>query len=490
MPPDPLLTPQADPRQAVRLRRLGLAALTYALTATFVALAWLFGMLPGLAALQVLAAYLAINLGLYAAIRSGFNLRFKDPSLTRFQILVGITMVMAIVYNMDDGRELALFGCFLVFLFGIFRLSAREFVGITLYTLLGYAVVIALLVHLRPAAIPDVPREIMSWLLLAGFLPCFNIIGGQFNRLRRKLRENVESLRVFADNIPAMTVSWDENLRCRLANRVFSEFFGLAPDAIVGQHVRTVLGEVMYRELEGHFAQVLQGYPVTYGSVSLLPSGESRYLEVRVVPYIDSEEKIAGGFSVITDITGHKLAEERIQWVAHHDSLTSLPNRLLFGDRLGQAVRVAKRNNLSFALLYLDLDRFKPVNDTLGHGAGDELLVDVSRRIQGVVRESDTVARVGGDEFALLLLDVAGRGEAEVVAAKITAALVAPFRVGSARHEVTIGTSIGIAIFPTDASDPDALVKAADAAMYDAKQVRDGCLAGERKPGRLLGVAA
>jgi len=254
---------------------------------------------------------------------------------------------------------------------------------------------------------------------------------------------------------------------------VFSEFFGLAPDAIVGQHVRTVLGEEMYRELEGHFAQVLQGYPVTYGSVRRLPNGESRYLEVRVVPHIDSDEKIAGGFSVITDVTRHKLSEERIQWVAHHDSLTGLPNRLLFGDRLGQAVRMARRNNGSFAMLYLDLDRFKPVNDTLGHGAGDELLVSVARRIQNLVRDSDTVARVGGDEFALLLLDIAGRGQAEVVAAKITAALVAPFRIESAGQDVTVGTSIGIAIFPTDALDADALVKAADAAMYDAKQARE-----------------
>jgi len=438
-----------------------------------VGMAWLFGMMPGEAVLRILAAYGAINVALYAAIRSGFNLRFADPSLTGFQIFTGITVVMYIVYSMDDGRDLALFGCFLVFLFGIFRLSARQFTAITLYTLLGYAVVIELLLRLRPAAIPDVPREIMAWLLLAGFLPCFNIIGGQFNRLRQKLRENVENLRVFADNIPAMTVSWDESLRCRLANRVFSEFFGLAPDAIVGQHVRTVLGEEMYRELEGHFAQVLQGYPVTYGSVRRLPNGESRYLEVRVVPHIDSDEKIAGGFSVITDVTRHKLSEERIQWVAHHDSLTGLPNRLLFGDRLGQAVRMARRNNGSFAMLYLDLDRFKPVNDTLGHGAGDELLVSVARRIQNLVRDSDTVARVGGDEFALLLLDIAGRGQAEVVAAKITAALVAPFRIESAGQDVTVGTSIGIAIFPTDALDADALVKAADAAMYDAKQARE-----------------
>jgi len=420
--------------------------------------------------LEVVGAYLAINLGLYVAIRSGFNLRFKDPSLTRFQILVGITVVMLIAYHMDDGRDIALFGCFLVFLFGIFRLSAREFTPITLYTLMAYALVIALLVRLRPEAIPDVPRELMSWLLLAGFLPCFNIIGGQFNTLRRRLRESAEELRLFADNVPAMTVAWDEHLRCRFANKVFTEFFGLGLDDIAGKHVREVLGEEMYRELEGHFVNVLQGYPVTYGSVRRLSNGESRHLEIRVVPRIDDREKINGCFSVISDITEHKLAEERIQHVAHHDSLTGLPNRLLFNDRLDQAVRRAKRNGLKFALLYLDLNKFKPVNDTLGHGAGDEVLMRVATRLLGQVRDSDTVARLGGDEFAVMLLDVATRDQAAAIAGKIAAAVAVPFRLGSQQQSAQIGASIGIAMYPSDATDADALIKAADAAMYCAKQ--------------------
>jgi diguanylate cyclase (GGDEF)-like protein/PAS domain S-box-containing protein len=593
-----LIPPSLDAKQALRLYRLGVAALTYALTAAFVAVAWTFEVLPAHAALELMAAYLVINLGLYVAIRSGFNLRFKDPSLTRFQILTGITMVMYIAYNMDDGREIALFGCFLVFLFGIFRLRPREFTGITLYTLAAYALVIVLLMHLRPEAIRDLHLELMSWLLLAGFLPCFTIIGGQFNALRRKLRmsearfraltemssdfywesdaehrlterssadkasgaapvflkdaqigerrwevpslspdeagwrahravldahlpfrdfelsrlaadgterhislsgdpvldssgafkgyrgvgteitaskqseqalrDSAQKLRLFADNIPAMTVSWDENLRCRFANKVLTEFFGL--EDVIGKHVRVVLGEEMYRELEGHFVQVRQGYPVTYGSTRGLQNGESRYLEIKLLPHIGDQEKFMGCFSVITDITEHKLAEKRIQRVAHHDSLTGLPNRLLFNDRLDQAIRLGKRNGLRFALLYLDLDKFKPVNDTLGHAVGDELLQAVATRIRGQVRESDTVARIGGDEFIVILLDIAGRAQAETVAGKIVAALAAPFPLGGAKQSVNIGTSIGIALYPADARDAEALVKAADAAMYSTKQ--------------------
>jgi diguanylate cyclase (GGDEF)-like protein len=159
-----------------------------------------------------------------------------------------------------------------------------------------------------------------------------------------------------------------------------------------------------------------------------------------------------------------------MQSVAHHDSLTGLPNRLLFNDRLHQQISLAKRESRQFALLYLDLDRFKPVNDALGHAAGDELLQAVATRIRHQVRESDTVARVGGDEFTVILPGIARREEAEIVARKIVAAVATPFQLGSRKQSVDIGTSIGIAIYPADARDADALVKAADAAMYSAKQ--------------------
>jgi len=177
-----------------------------------------------------------------------------------------------------------------------------------------------------------------------------------------------------------------------------------------------------------------------------------------------------GIFAVTNDITEHMLAEERIQRMAHHDSLTGLPNRLLFNDRLNQALTLARRDASRFALLYLDLDQFKPVNDTMGHAVGDELLKSAAARIRRQVRESDTVARVGGDEFAVILSDIARREDAAIVAEKIVGALAAPFQLGSPAQSIEIGTSIGIAIYPADAQDADALVGAADAAMYRAKQ--------------------
>jgi len=466
-----LIPPSLEAKQALRLRRFGLAALGYALATVLVALAWTFGALPASAVLGVAAAFLAFNLGLYAAMRSGFNLRFEDPSLTRFQILAAITVLMYIVYHMDAGRDIALFACFFVFLFGVFRLNAREFTVVTLYTLAAYAVVINLLMHLRPQAIHSVPGEWMSWLGLAGFLPFFTLIGGQINTLRRKLRDSTEQLRLFADNVPVMTLSFDENLRCRFANKLFTEFFDLDAENIIGKHVREALGEEAYRGIEQHLAQALQGHPVTYQRTHTLQNGEIRYLEIKLLPHIGDQGKVLGCFAVTTDITEHKLTEERIQRVAHHDSLTGLPNRLLFHDRLDQAMSLAKRGSRQFALLYLDLDRFKPVNDSLGHAAGDELLQAVAARIRHQVRESDTVARVGGDEFTVILPDITKREEAETVARKIIAAVATPFQLGGRQRSVAIGISIGIAVYPADARDADALVTAADTAMYNAKQV-------------------
>jgi diguanylate cyclase (GGDEF)-like protein/PAS domain S-box-containing protein len=290
-------------------------------------------------------------------------------------------------------------------------------------------------------------------------------------RADEKLRESEEKLRVFADNVPAMTVSWDENLVCRFANKVFAEFFGVTSEYILGKHMREVLGEEVYREIEGYLAQALQGHPVTYQRTRKFQNSESGYIEVKLLPHIGEQGTVLGCFEVTTDITEFKLTEERIRRVAHHDSLTGLPNRVLFNDRLSQAISLAKRDVRQFALLYLDLDKFKPVNDRLGHTAGDELLQAVAARIRGQVRESDTVARIGGDEFTVILHNISKYEEAETLARRIIAALAASFQLDSQKQSVDIGASIGIAVYPTDAQDADALIKTADAAMYSAKKV-------------------
>ena len=175
---------------------------------------------------------------------------------------------------------------------------------------------------------------------------------------------------------------------------------------------------------------------------------------------------------IVRDVTERKQFEERIRHLANYDNLTALPNRTLFYDRLSQAITLAQRNRHELALLYLDLDRFKSVNDTCGHDAGDEVLKEAADRIQAQVRESDTVARIGGDEFAVILPKIGNTQDAAIVAEKIIEALreVLP-TCDTAEGNVDIGASVGIAIFPRDGADMDMLFKAADAAMYKAKQI-------------------
>ncbi|MEO5340161.1 MAG: EAL domain-containing protein [Magnetococcus sp. MYC-9] len=171
--------------------------------------------------------------------------------------------------------------------------------------------------------------------------------------------------------------------------------------------------------------------------------------------------------TVAQDISQRKQTEDHIRHQANHDNLTGLPNRTLFLDRLKQEVVRAQRQNHRVALMFIDLDRFKWVNDTLGHGAGDELLREVSDRLQKCLRKSDTVARMGGDEFTAILPDMARGPFAERVASEVLAQLVAPFTLCG--QVVQISGSIGIAIFPDDAANLDELLRNADIAMYRAK---------------------
>ena len=158
-----------------------------------------------------------------------------------------------------------------------------------------------------------------------------------------------------------------------------------------------------------------------------------------------------------------------LDYLAHHDPLTQLPNRILFKDRLQHAIEVAQRNNQMVALLFLDLDNFKQINDTLGHLAGDELLVTVARRLKNLLRSSDTVARLGGDEFAILLENIEGKRQTRNAASKILSTLSEPVKL--AGHDFHITASIGIAMAPYDDSQPDNLIRDADSAMYEAKRL-------------------
>jgi len=184
-------------------------------------------------------------------------------------------------------------------------------------------------------------------------------------------------------------------------------------------------------------------------------------------------EHFIGMFS---DITDRKRREEQMEFQAFHDDLTGLPNRGAFVGRPAQSVSLAKRHDHPApSIIYMDLDRFKWINDNLGHDAGDEVLREFSRRVQRCVRESDTVARLGGDEFTVLLPETSDEDGVLRVAAKIIEAIRLPMDLDG--HSMKVGVSIGTATFPQDGTDPDELVRSADRAMYRSKQAGGGCAA-------------
>ncbi len=185
-------------------------------------------------------------------------------------------------------------------------------------------------------------------------------------------------------------------------------------------------------------------------------------------PIFDEEGHISSTVGIARDITERKFIEQQIEHQAHYDTLTDLPNRSLFSDRLEQAIRMAHRQHEQLAVLFVDLDKFKPVNDNYGHAIGDILLQQVAQRLRDCLRESDTVGRIGGDEFLVLLPHVESSETSVHIAEKLLQAIASPFRIN--RIDIEISCSIGIALYPTHGNTVLELIQMADQAMYKAKK--------------------
>jgi diguanylate cyclase (GGDEF)-like protein len=198
------------------------------------------------------------------------------------------------------------------------------------------------------------------------------------------------------------------------------------------------------------------------------PSGALRWTSASGEPTYDADGRVLGYHGVSRDITERRLAEDSIRHLATHDTLTGLPNRALFLEELGRSIHDARRAGEQLALLFVDLDHFKIINDTLGHDAGDLLLAQMARSLRECLRPGDLVARLGGDEFVVLVRHPAGRHEAAVVARKLLFAVTQPLALKG--QECRVSASVGICIFPDNAHDEASLMKGADIAMYEAKR--------------------
>lgn len=260
------------------------------------------------------------------------------------------------------------------------------------------------------------------------------------------------------------------------ANRSFTNMSGYASEEILGNTPKMFSSGAQDTEFYRHFWQTIRNGGRWHGElVNARRDGQRYTVSLSVTPLLNASGNVSHYMAILEDISERKSAEERIQHLAHFDLLTDLPNRGLCFDRLGQALAIARRDGSEVALLFLDLDRFKEVNDQLGHAAGDALLAAVAQRLREQVRECDTVERLAGDEFTIILSSLRESNDATVVANKILAALAQPFTI--ADRQLTIGVSIGIALFPRHGETVEHLLNAADRAMYLAKNSGRNCYA-------------
>lgn len=303
------------------------------------------------------------------------------------------------------------------------------------------------------------------------FRPMVNYIA-QHQKIEETLRKNEEEqfklmVRTSLDGF----MITDIHGRFLEVNDAYCKLLGYSREELLQMHISDVEADETPQETEKHIKKICQDGRDFFQTRQRHKDGHLVDFEVSA-NYSD----LYGGrfYNFLRDISERKENEKRIYDLAHFDALTSLPNRTLFRDRVHQALNTAKREKSRLALMFLDLDKFKPINDTYGHDVGDQVLKTVAGRLRECVRESDTISRIGGDEFVILLPNIDEASDAMLVANKILHALALPFELDGLRLQLS--TSIGIAIYPDHGSNEIILSKHADTAMYCSKDAGRNCV--------------
>jgi diguanylate cyclase (GGDEF)-like protein/PAS domain S-box-containing protein len=287
---------------------------------------------------------------------------------------------------------------------------------------------------------------------------------------RRVSRSEVR-MRAIADNMPALIAHIDLDERYLFVNAMGANIFGIDIGDMVGRTVREVRGEEIYAVMKPHIDAALRGEAVSFEGETLM-EGIRYHYQSSFVPDRDADGKVQGLYALTFDISRLKQAEEALERLARIDSLTGVANRRQFEEQLASALARARRQNEGIALLAIDVDHFKNINDNHGHPIGDSVLVEVAGRLLACVRAGDLVARLGGDEFMVLLVNP-GPESAETIAQHVMAAIREPVELGP-HMKLPIGASIGVA-YSSSAIEAQALMSLADRALYRAKAAGRNC---------------
>lgn len=280
------------------------------------------------------------------------------------------------------------------------------------------------------------------------------------------------------DHLDAMLAYWDINQVCVFANNAYRDWFGKTREQILGLTLSELLGP-LYRKNLPYIQAAYAGQKQVFEREIPTPDGRVRHSLATYTPHI-VDGAVRGIFVHVADVTPLKLLEHELkaakakaELIATHDFLTGLPNRVLWQDRITQALALARRQHEMLAVLSVDIDDFKKVNDTYGHSEGDRLLVEIASRMKNTLRDVDTVARFGGDEFIVLIPEIDSESQVEVVADRLLASLRRPLGLGS--ETIEPACSLGIALYPGHGTTPEALMVNSDRALYAAKKRGKSC---------------
>jgi len=276
------------------------------------------------------------------------------------------------------------------------------------------------------------------------------------------------------DHLDAMVAYWDVNQMCQFANVAYRDWFGKTRQEMIGITLEGLLGPLYLKNLP-YIRAAYAGQLQVFEREIPAPDGRIRHSLATYVPHI-VDGKVWGIFVHVADVTPLKkleqelrAAKEEAERLATHDLLTGLPNRVLLLDRISQAIALSRRTHRAVAVITVDIDDFKQVNDTCGHDAGDQFLIEFASRLKHSLRECDSVTRLGGDEFLLLIPEIESSTQLESMVSRILESMQAPFQVRDTTLSPTC--SMGIAIYPQEGETPEALIANSDCALYLAKKL-------------------
>ena len=337
--------------------------------------------------------------------------------------------------------------------------------------LTGALVVVAITFLVR--SINDLPLDIsQSWLSFV-FGGLAGLLFGQSNiRLRgmsRHLEDSEKRFRQFYQTTPAMLHSMDSEGRLLHVSQSWLDTLGYEREHVIGKDFFDFIIAENPAEIKAKHCKKLRDLGEIKDSNYQLrmANGSAKAVSISEVAQHDCDGRLTDSLAVINDLTNHRAAEERIERLAYYDTLTGLPNRALMNDRILQSMALARRDGRQVGVFFFDLDRFKLINDTQGHAVGDMVLRSVAQRLKKFIREGDTFARLGGDEFVIVQADPNHDPNFAIMGQRILDTLGKPFQIGTREFFTT--ASIGVAVYPIDGDDPQALLKSADTAMYVAK---------------------